>query len=380
MAFEPSAHRGRPGIHSRSLGCAARPIFERAADLARQEKAQATRRAYRSDFEIFRAWCADRGVSVLPAATESVAGFLAHEVEKGIRPSTIGRRVAAIRYAHKFAGHAIPTDDERVKATVRGIRRSLGIAPRKKAPATAERIIAMALGTGEGLKGIRDRAVLLLGFAGACRRSELVALDCDDLEEYETGLRNRDPPQQDRPGGSRHYDRRRAGLDRLPSRGSEGMARRRRHYQRGVVPLGPQGRQGRRAAAAQSVADIVKMRAEAVGLEPAQFAGHSLREGFLTSAANVAHPKNRCDRAYPPRAPRVATRPSHEAAKPIVFLAGSRPATMARAAIGHPRQVLAANTRFRDPALSLQHGFLPANLPNRCCPHSTSLSAALKSP
>ena len=75
-----------------------------------------------------------------------MAGFLAREVEKGIRPSTIGRRVAAIRYAHKLAGHAVPTDDERVKATVRGIRRSLGTAPRKKTPATAERIIAMALG------------------------------------------------------------------------------------------------------------------------------------------------------------------------------------------------------------------------------------------
>ena len=108
---------------------------------------------------------------------------------RGIRSSTIGRRVAAIRYAHKLAGHAVPTDDERVKATVRGIRRTLGTAARKKAPATAERVIAMALGTGPGLKGLRDRALLLLGFAGAFRRSELVALDCEDLEESETGIR-----------------------------------------------------------------------------------------------------------------------------------------------------------------------------------------------
>jgi hypothetical protein len=108
---------------------------------------------------------------------------------RGIRSSTIGRRVAAIRYAHKLAGHAVPTDDERVKATVRGIRRTLGTAARKKAPATAERVIAMALGTGAGLKGLRDRALLLLGFAGAFRRSEIVALDCEDIEECETGLR-----------------------------------------------------------------------------------------------------------------------------------------------------------------------------------------------
>jgi site-specific recombinase XerD len=132
--------------------------IEKAADLARQEKAKATQRAYGIDFEIFRTWCAARGVSALPAIPESVAAFLACEAETGIRPSTIGRRVAAVRYAHKLASHAVPTDDERVKATMRGIRRSLGTAARKKSPATVERIISMALGTGDGLKGVRDRA------------------------------------------------------------------------------------------------------------------------------------------------------------------------------------------------------------------------------
>jgi hypothetical protein len=68
----------------------------------------------------------------LPAAAETVAAFLAHDVENGSRPSTLGRRVAAIRYAHKLACQPVPTDDERVKATMRGIRRSLGTAPRKR--------------------------------------------------------------------------------------------------------------------------------------------------------------------------------------------------------------------------------------------------------
>jgi hypothetical protein len=161
----------------------------RAAELAREEKAAATRRAYGSDFRIFQAWCRGRGVTALPATAEAVAAFLAHDVETGTRPSTLGRRVAAIRYAHKLAGYPAPTDDERVKATMQGIRRSFGTAPRKKAPATAERIVAMALGAGDDLKGLRDRALLLLGFAGAFRRSELVALNCEDIEECETGLR-----------------------------------------------------------------------------------------------------------------------------------------------------------------------------------------------
>jgi Phage integrase, N-terminal SAM-like domain len=79
-----------------------------AVEYARAEKAAATRRTYRSDFEIFRAWCAERHVSVLPASPESVAAFLAQEAERQVRPSTIGRRVAAIRYAHKLAG--LPAD------------------------------------------------------------------------------------------------------------------------------------------------------------------------------------------------------------------------------------------------------------------------------
>jgi site-specific recombinase XerD len=167
-----------------------------AVEYARAEKAAVTRRAYRTDFEIFRVWCAERHVNVLPAAPESVAAFLAHEAERRVGPSTIGRRVAALRYAHKLAGLPLPTDDERVRATVRGIRRSLGAAPSKKTPATAERIVAMAPIVGERLIAIRDRALLLIGFAGAFRRSELVALDVEDLEEIPEGLR-----MQDGPGG-----------------------------------------------------------------------------------------------------------------------------------------------------------------------------------
>ena len=160
-----------------------------AAEYARAEKAEATRRAYRTDFEIFRSWCLARGVSALPATPEAVAAFLAHEAERRVRPSTIGRRVAAIRYAHKLAGAPLPTDDERVRATMRGIRRSLGTARAKKTPATVERILAMAPIASERLADIRDRALLLFGFAGAMRRSELAALDLEDIEETPEGLR-----------------------------------------------------------------------------------------------------------------------------------------------------------------------------------------------
>jgi site-specific recombinase XerC len=164
--------------------------FELAKDFARAEKAAATRKAYRSDFDLFCTWCEGRRVSALPAAPETVAAFLAAEAARGIKASSIGRRVAAIRYAHKLAGHTDPpTNSEAVKATVRGIRRTIGAGKVRKTPATAEKVIAMVTTSRSDMKGLRDRALLLLGFAGAFRRSELVALDCEDLEQTAEGLR-----------------------------------------------------------------------------------------------------------------------------------------------------------------------------------------------
>ena len=120
---------------------------------ARAEKAEATRRAYRTDFEIFRTWCNERKVANLPASAEAVAAFLAFEASRAIKPSTIGRRVAAIRYAHRLAGHESPTNAETVRATLRGIRRTMGTAPIRKAPITAERIRAMAAAAPDTLAG-----------------------------------------------------------------------------------------------------------------------------------------------------------------------------------------------------------------------------------
>jgi site-specific recombinase XerD len=118
----------------------------------------------------------------------TVAAFLAAEANRGVKPSTIGRRLAAIRYAHKLAGHEPPTNSEAVKATLRGIRRTAGSAPVRKAPATADKVLAMVDKSSTDLKGLRDRALLLLGFAGAFRRSELVALDIADLQFCDGGL------------------------------------------------------------------------------------------------------------------------------------------------------------------------------------------------
>jgi site-specific recombinase XerD len=257
-----------------------------AAEYVRAEKAEATRRAYRSDFELFRSWCSARSVSVLPASPESVAAFLAHEAERQVRPSTIGRRVAAIRYAHKLAGLPVPTDDERVRATVRGIRRSLGAAPSKKMPATAERVIGMAPLAGTRLSAVRDRALLLIGFAGAFRRSELVALNVDDIEETPEGLRvtiRRSKTDQEGHGQVIAIPR---GVIACPVTALKAWLEAAAITEGAVFrPIAKGGRIRPTRLTDRSVTAIVKVHARRAGLDPKLFAGHSLRSGFLTSAA-----------------------------------------------------------------------------------------------
>jgi site-specific recombinase XerD len=142
-------------------------------------------------------------VDALPASPETVAAYLASNAEAGLKPATISRRCAAIGYAHKIAGHGPPTNNEGVKATLRGIRRAVGTAPNRRAPAIAEITRDMAKAAPGGrMKGLRDRALLLLGFGGAFRRSELVALDVADLDDR-GGLPGHDPAVEDRPGGPR---------------------------------------------------------------------------------------------------------------------------------------------------------------------------------
>jgi site-specific recombinase XerD len=154
---------------------------ESAADLASNSRAASTRAAYASDWRIFARWCETHGLCPMPASPATVAAFLADQLQTGMKPSTLGRRLEALKHAHKTAGEASPTDDERVKAVLSGARRTLGVAPRKLAAATSEKTIGMATLVRPGLAGLRDRAILLLAFSLAARRSELVALDVEDI-------------------------------------------------------------------------------------------------------------------------------------------------------------------------------------------------------
>jgi len=262
------------------------PELEEAAGYARAEKSAATRRAYRSDFDLFRAWCEVKHVPALPAEAKTVAAFLAAEANRGVKASTIGRRLAAIRYAHKLAGHEPPTNSEAVKATLRGIRRTAGSAPARKAPATADRIVVMANRAGRDPKGVRDRALLLLGFAGAFRRSELVALNVEDLQFCDGGLRvtiRKSKTDQEGVGATIGIV---SGSAACPVNAVRDWIEKLGKVDGPLFrPVSSAGKISNRRLSGRAVADLVKTYARRAGLKAADFSGHSLRSGFLTSAA-----------------------------------------------------------------------------------------------
>ena len=270
---------------AQNLPAALGPDFTAAVDLAKAEKAASTRKAYGTDFRLFREWCDARGVSALPAAPETVAAYLAAQASIS-KASTLGRRIAAIRYAHKLASLPLPTDTEGVKATMRGIRRTYGSARVRKAPAVAGKMLGMVATAPDKLVGLRDRALLLVGFGGALRRSELVALDVADIAETEIGLLVTIR-------GSK-TDQERAGVTIAIARGDVACPAEalRKWLDAAGIESGPIFRPVDKADTVRSsrltdrsVANIVKAYAARAGYDADTFSGHSLRAGFLTSAA-----------------------------------------------------------------------------------------------
>jgi integrase len=253
---------------------------------AEAEKAVATRAAYLSDWRDFAAWCLSRGAAALPAHQGIVAAYLSWLADSGRKASTIGRRAAAIADRHKRAGYESPTNGEGVKATLRGIRRTIGTLKQGKAPATADLIGAMLKLAPNTMIGARDRALICLGFAAALRRSELCALNVDDLTEVPDGIRLRIKRSKTDQTGE--------GVELPIPRGSKlrpvecvnawlaisgiisGPLFR-------AVRLG--GTIGDEPLRPNDSARIIKKYARRIGLDAAVYSGHSLRSGFLTSAA-----------------------------------------------------------------------------------------------
>jgi integrase len=172
-----------------------------AVDYASDSHSAATRRAYRSDWADFSTWCRSAGWSPLPAAPQTIAAYVASMAATHSR-STITRRLAAIGQAHRLAGHEWIPSHPLIRTTLRGIARRHGSAVRRSAALTTAEIRKLVATCADDLAGLRDRALLLVGFAGALRRSELVGIDREHLVSRDTGLQLTLPRSKGDPDGA----------------------------------------------------------------------------------------------------------------------------------------------------------------------------------
>lgn len=158
--------------------------------LLAQRIAKGTRRVYVSDFKIFADWCKEMDIDPLDASPEAVAIFIANQFRDGLHPSTLNRRLAAIRFAYKSLDKPSPTEHELVRATLKGIKRDEKAPPIKhKTPLTNNVLIKIIQHIPyDTVRGIRDRAIFLMLFAGAFRRSELINIQHEDITFVEHGL------------------------------------------------------------------------------------------------------------------------------------------------------------------------------------------------
>lgn len=255
----------------------------------RASASEATIDAYRADWSCFSTWCDENGRNALPASPETVALFTAARADAGDRPVTVERRLAAIAKAHKVAGVDSPTRATIVRETMKGIRRAIGTAAKKKDALVTPRLLALLNATGDDLRGSRDRAVLSLGFVGGLRRSEIAALELEDVRFADAGaLVTIRRSKTDQEGEGRMVEIAATGSETCPvaalrtwieAAGLEDGALF-REIDRGGNRL-EEGRMSDRA-----VARTVQRLAKVAGVS-GDFGGHSLRAGFATSAVGA---------------------------------------------------------------------------------------------
>ena len=276
---------------------------ESALMFQRMAKAENTRIAYRAAVRAWCAWCEHRGLTPLPASGDDVATFLAAERRRGLAPNTIDLRRAAIRYLHRAAGCAVPTGDICVAETVAGIRRDAarkGELPEKKAAATASIIRQILAKIPDDPRGLRDKAIILVGFAGALRRSELAAIRAEHLEQTERGLRLTIAQTKGSQAAAVTIPLPYGDTELCPVRAlarwrevagiAAGPVFRRIWLAKQVKtnePLAgaapPPPRIGIDAISPFAIASMVQTRAAAAGFDGPHFGGHSLKRGALTT-------------------------------------------------------------------------------------------------
>jgi integrase len=287
-------------------------LAARATQYAVRARGDGTRRAYRSAWAGYVAWCRDLGREPLAGDPETIAMYAVRRADAGCALSTIRVDLAAIRTAHLLAGVPLDLRDARLAPVLEGIARTKGARPQRQAtPAVPDVLRAMlaALGAdpipGKDTLLARDRAMLLLGFGAALRRSELVGLSIGDVTVVSgRGLRilvRRSKTDQQGKGQEVAVWANPAEPGFCPAAALEAWLAHRHQAvdlqdadseaARAERPLfcgmTKAGRLTGAALSDKAVVRLVKQAALAAGLNPARFSGHSLRAGLATAAGDA---------------------------------------------------------------------------------------------
>ena len=271
-----------------SVSAELKALIERARHTIDDAVPVNTRRAYEGDLRRFAAWCAARGFGAMPASPATVVVYMQALADLGRKISTIERALAAVCTAHRRIGYDSPWTDSMVADMRQALRDKLGVRPTKKKAADDDilrRLLAVVPDT--GLLGLRDRAMLTLGWCAALRRSELVALDLADVTKAPKGLvvtvlhskTDQERKGEDVPVFFSNI------AEHCPVRSLDAWLSASGIVEGAIFPrLGQHQQVGERLAPA-AVLNRVQCYAKLAGLEYRNFGAHSLRSGFITTAA-----------------------------------------------------------------------------------------------
>lgn len=258
---------------------------------ARLEKSKSdnTLKAYASDWRHFSQWCGEHNVESLPASPETVVNYMC-DLADYLKSNTISHHLTAISENHIASGYATnnPIKTNMVNALMSSIRREKGTYQQPKTPVTLDILQTLVNYCGDNLQGLRDRVILLLGFAGAFRRSELVSIQVENLTFTDNGLVIFIPKSKaDQEGRGENIA--------IPYSSNESICPvkatiawlKASHISHGALFRGITKDNIIRPSqlSDKTIARVIKKYAEIAGFDPSQFAGHSLRRGFATTAA-----------------------------------------------------------------------------------------------
>ncbi len=266
-------------------------LHEATLNNLKNSKANNTLRAYKSDFKDFGAFCAKHGLNSLPTEPKIVSLYLTH-LSKNAKISTLRRRLVSINMVHKLKGHYLDTKHPIIVENLMGIRRAIGSIQKGKKPILINHLkliinIINEQKTGE-IKKLRDKSLILIGFGGGFRRTELISIDHEDLEFAPEGLKitiKRSKTDQYGEGMIK-------GLPYFNNETYCPIMNLKKWLKISKIKSGPIFRRFSKGSLLtdkrltdQSVVLLIKQYLNLAGIENKNFAGHSLRSGFATVAA-----------------------------------------------------------------------------------------------